>query len=370
MSRACDSRLLPFNWRDVGASLLPEDILPSGRILRSGHVDLLGRHRWGVIGRPRVIVNLRSEAAAIPTGAGSPSGLPVHYVHRAIADAPGEHVCYNTTDPRTLQWVKAVLYEICECIKDDGTRQGGAILVHCRSGKDRTGVIVAALLLLVRPEIASEALERDYLRSDGKLDLEAFRRAVAGLKRHRTTWTEGVDEKMLRAFLGRAEGGGDCRGTNSFVSESLKVLLPLVNPAGIAAELGLKADEDLKAMEVSDEEERGQLCRQLLLLTESGLAVSSKSGDKADGQIKFLVAKAACLELLGFAALCGPAKSSEELEEDRRAAGEQLRGPAGSDSAMACLRAAAEVWEAAGSCAPGRLKKICQAHWALCCEAL
>jgi protein-tyrosine phosphatase len=372
MTRACDSRLLPFNWRDVGSSLLPEDILPAGRLLRSGHVDL-DTHRWAIIGRPQVIVNLRPEAAAVPAGAGAPSGIPLHYVHSAIADAPGEHVCYNTTDPRTIRWVKAVLCGICEGIRADDAGQGGPILVHCRSGKDRTGVIVAALLLLVRPEVASEALERDYLRSDGKLDLEAFRRAVDGLKRHRATWTEGVDEKkMLRALLGGAAAGGVCIATKCFVSASLKVLLPLVNPGGVAAELGMEADEDLKAMEVTDEEERVELCRQLLPLTESGLAANQKSGDKADGRVKFLVARAACFEQLGFAALCGPAKDSHggTLVEDLEADVELLRGPAGRGSVMASLRAAAEAWEHAENGAIGNVKKICQTHRERCYEAM
>ena len=87
-------------------------------------------------------------------------------------------------------------------------RRESAILVHCRSGKDRTGVFVAALLLLVRPELDSSVLERDYMRSDGKLDLEAFRSAVSGLKKHRQAWAKGVDEKkMTQALLGGAAAG-------------------------------------------------------------------------------------------------------------------------------------------------------------------
>eukprot|EP00930_Biecheleria_cincta_P041410 TRINITY_DN2838_c0_g1_i1.p1 TRINITY_DN2838_c0_g1~~TRINITY_DN2838_c0_g1_i1.p1 ORF type:complete len:346 (-),score=53.11 TRINITY_DN2838_c0_g1_i1:764-1801(-) len=345
MSRSCDSRLLPYNWRDVGSSLLPMDILPPGKVLRCGHVDLAGRHRWALIGSPQVIVNLRPEAEVSPMATHALSGSHFCYVHCAIADAPGEHVCYDTTDSRTLRWIKDVLVGICKGVRDDDIDGGGPILVHCRSGKDRTGVIVAALLLLVRPELTSEVLELDYQLSEGRLDLDAFRSAVAGLKQHREVWAEGVDDKKMTQFLLGSAAVRD----ESFVSGTLKLLLPLINPAGVAVELGMQADEDYKALAVGDEEECVALCRQLLPLTEGGLAMCRKRADEVAGQSKFLVAKAACLEQLGFAELCGPAVCKS--------------GPLN-------LRAAAEAWESAGNGAVGKLKKVCQSHGEKCSDAI
>ena len=350
MSRACDARLLPFNWRDVGASLLPENnVLPAGRVLRSGLVDLAGRHRLAIIGRPQMIVNLRPEGEMKPETRAMLSASHVRYVHCAIADAPGEHVCYNTTDPRTLRWVNDVLRGICEGMRDDGGGRESAILVHCRSGKDRTGVIVAALLLLVRPELDSSVLERDYMRSDGKLDLEAFRSAVSGLKKHRQAWAKGVDEKkMTQALLGGAAAEGQVCSSERFVSASLKLLLPLINPAGVAAELGMAVDGDCKELEVVDEGEREELCRQLLPLTESGVVACNTRGDQT-ALARFLIAKAACLEQLYV--------------------GRLQRG-----QACACsgggLQEAAETWQtAAGSSDNGKLKKLCQEHRQNCSDA-
>jgi len=223
-------------------------------------------------------------------------------------------------------------------MRDDGGGRESAILVHCRSGKDRTGVIVAALLLLVRPELDSSVLERDYMRSDGKLDLEAFRSAVSGLKKHRQTWAKGVDEKkMTQALLGGAAAEGQVCSSERFVSASLKLLLPLINPAGVAAELGMAVDGDCKELEVVDEGEREELCRQLLPLTESGLAACNTRGDQT-AQARFLIAKAACLEQLYV--------------------GRLQRG-----QACACsgggLQEAAETWQAAaGSSDNGKLKKL------------
>jgi len=345
MSRSCDSRLLPYNWRDVGSSLLPSNILPPGKVLRCGHVDLAGTHRWALIGCPQVIVNLRPAAEVSPTETRAPSGSHFRYVHCAIADAPGEHVCYDTTDSRTLRWIKDVLVGICEGIYDDDLEGGGPILVHCHSGKDRTGVIVAALLLLVRPELTAQVLELEYQLSEGKLDLDAFRSTVAGLKKHREKWAEGVDEKKMTQFL---LGSAALRG-ESFVSGTLKVLLPLINPAGVAVELGMQADEDYEALVVADAEARVALCYQLLPLTESGLAMCRKRTDEAAAQCKFLVAKAACLEQLAFAELCGPA----------------IR-----DGGPMHLRAAAEAWESAGNGAGGKLKKVCQSHREKCSDAI
>ncbi|OJJ70767.1 hypothetical protein ASPBRDRAFT_45015 [Aspergillus brasiliensis CBS 101740] len=46
------------------------------------------------------------------------------------------------------------------------------ILIHCTQGKDRTGLIILLLLLLVADVVPEEAMREDYLRSEGELVIE------------------------------------------------------------------------------------------------------------------------------------------------------------------------------------------------------
>ncbi|KAI2872827.1 hypothetical protein CBS63078_10644 [Aspergillus niger] len=46
------------------------------------------------------------------------------------------------------------------------------VLIHCTQGKDRTGLIVLLLLLLVADVVPEEAMREDYLRSEGELAIE------------------------------------------------------------------------------------------------------------------------------------------------------------------------------------------------------
>ncbi|GFN10245.1 hypothetical protein AtubIFM55763_009897 [Aspergillus tubingensis] len=46
------------------------------------------------------------------------------------------------------------------------------ILIHCTQGKDRTGLIILLLLLLVADVVPEEVMREDYLRSEGELVIE------------------------------------------------------------------------------------------------------------------------------------------------------------------------------------------------------
>ncbi|PYH71396.1 putative tyrosine/serine protein phosphatase [Aspergillus vadensis CBS 113365] len=46
------------------------------------------------------------------------------------------------------------------------------VLIHCTQGKDRTGLIIILLLLLVADVVPEEVIREDYLRSEGELVIE------------------------------------------------------------------------------------------------------------------------------------------------------------------------------------------------------
>ncbi|GLA09053.1 hypothetical protein AnigIFM60653_011127 [Aspergillus niger] len=55
---------------------------------------------------------------------------------------------------------------------DESEDSAYPVLIHCTQGKDRTGLIVLLLLLLVADVVPEEAMREDYLRSEGELAIE------------------------------------------------------------------------------------------------------------------------------------------------------------------------------------------------------
>jgi protein-tyrosine phosphatase len=72
------------------------------------------------------------------------------------------------------------------------------VYVHCTSGRDRTGVVIAAALLAI--DVPRQVVAEEYLLSDGA-DLVAINRAIDGI----LDWLPcaAVDETRLRAALGQ-----------------------------------------------------------------------------------------------------------------------------------------------------------------------
>lgn len=152
----------PANFRDVGEILsiwLDPSPLPAGRLYRGGKLDpLMGPALAAPV---RTVVNLRAGADAPCPG--------VHIVH---LPAPKGLDRYHTHLRPVRIWVRSVL----ERLADPST--SWPVYVHCASGRDRTGVIVAAALLAIGVDRA--VAEQEYLLSD-ETDVNAIRRAIDGL---------------------------------------------------------------------------------------------------------------------------------------------------------------------------------------------
>jgi protein-tyrosine phosphatase len=164
------------NFRDVGewvTLIAGHPYLPRGRLLRGGKLDVV--RDPAEIGSPRMIVNLRMGEDRETFGA----------VYRHVS-IPNEHEKYDTRDRTVRRWLNAVAVAIAET-------PGTPILVHCASGKDRTGVVVAALLLVLR--VPREVIIDEYLLSDGEIERTWIERALDGMGE--------VERYLDRVDLGR-----------------------------------------------------------------------------------------------------------------------------------------------------------------------
>ena len=87
------------------------------------------------------------------------------------------------------RWLNAVATVIAEA-------PGVPILVHCASGKDRTGVVVAVLLLTLGAP--REVIVEEYLLSDGGVERAWIEQALDGVG--------DVGRYLDRVDLGRVRG--------------------------------------------------------------------------------------------------------------------------------------------------------------------
>jgi len=148
-----------MNFRDVGewlALLGRPDILPPGRLLRGGKLD--GVRDPADIGSPGTIINLRQGPDRDTLGA----------EHRHLS-IPNSYEKYNTADPAVRRWLNAVAGAVCEA-------HAFPVMLHCTSGKDRTGVAIALLLEVIQcPRIL---IVEEYLLSDGGVERRWIERAL------------------------------------------------------------------------------------------------------------------------------------------------------------------------------------------------
>lgn len=153
---------LPANFRDVGEMLsiwFEPSPLPAGQLYRGGKLDpFMGP----VLAVPvRTIVNLRAGPDPLLDG-----------MRGDHHPAPAGIDRYDTHLRPVRDWVRRVLVQLV----DPATRW--PVYVHCASGRDRTGVIVAAVLLAIG--VDREIAEQEYLLSD-ETDATAIRHAIDGL---------------------------------------------------------------------------------------------------------------------------------------------------------------------------------------------
>jgi protein-tyrosine phosphatase len=151
------------NFRDVGefVNLIAErPLLPEGKLYRGGKLDFVTDA--ASIGAPCTIVNLRKSQDKHSFGA-------------CAYDFPisNDYEKYETHNREVGKWLNRVLEVFAR------PDLAFPVFVHCTSGKDRTGVVVAALLKIL--QIPDDIIIEEYLLSEGEVKAEWIQTALAGI---------------------------------------------------------------------------------------------------------------------------------------------------------------------------------------------
>jgi protein-tyrosine phosphatase len=153
------------NFRDVGECvnlLAGRDLLPLRRILRGGKLD--STEEAAQIGSPGTIINLRKGPDPVEKRFGA------DYWQFAVSNKEEN---YGTSDPALRRW----LNDVMGCLAQEVKRF--PVLFHCTSGKDRTGIAVAALLAAL--EVDREWIVQEYLWSEGGVVRASIEQALDGI---------------------------------------------------------------------------------------------------------------------------------------------------------------------------------------------
>lgn len=196
-----------YNIRDVGLAIFSLDgssgsfpaTLRSGRLLRGPVIE--GR-TFEEVGRPKTIINLRPladllEKTAGPWPAEVQSSLLL--LHCPTVDPLKQ---YDTPCPAVRGWLSNVLRLFERPL-------AAPVLLHCRMGRDRTGVAVAALLLTLG--VPEELIITEFLLSEGACE-ELICASLAGIRAAGgpEAYFEGVDLGLVRQNLAGDDALGVC----------------------------------------------------------------------------------------------------------------------------------------------------------------
>lgn len=158
-----NSSPLVANFRDAGATinaLSGKQLVREGALYRGGKHELISDRRQ--INSPQTVLNLR-VAADQPL----PDTTLLHH------PAPNSIEVYHVTAGANRKWILNVLSSLLD------QPDPFPLFVHCAAGKDRTGIIVAALFTIL--EIPAENIMAEYLMSEGLLSAQLFDIALQDL---------------------------------------------------------------------------------------------------------------------------------------------------------------------------------------------
>lgn len=152
------------NFRDVGefVNLIKgKDILPLHKLYRGGNIDYV--QDIAEINHVQSIFNLRNRADF--------ENWEADYFHFPMSNKIEK---YDTKQKEVQIWLNQILKVF------ENSELKFPVLIHCLSGKDRTGIVVAAILLIL--DIPSDIIIEEYLLSDGEVSQELIVQAIEGMK--------------------------------------------------------------------------------------------------------------------------------------------------------------------------------------------
>jgi len=170
------------NFRDVGHTvnvLAEETLVKEEALFRGGTIRDI--EDLSVIRSPKTIVNLRKGRDPVFAGV-----VGLHW------PAPDSVEVYHVDSGSNRKWIQGVLKAMME------PSLQSPFLVHCAAGKDRTGIIVAAILSILGVE--RNLIMEDYLLSSGNLQPKLFKEALSYLSD--VSFYRRLELDKIRALFG------------------------------------------------------------------------------------------------------------------------------------------------------------------------
>lgn len=169
------------NFRDVGEYInviAGEQVIPAGKLYRGGTIKYI---KDGCpVKNPRTIFCLQKNPDQEIDG--------IVNVHFPISN---DYEKYQTDTPEVRKWLRAVVKTI-----ESGVQY--PLYIHCLSGKDRTGVVIACLLKIAGAR--EEDIIQEYYLSAGTETNDYIHTALAGF-RDLDTYFHGIDLNLVRQSL-------------------------------------------------------------------------------------------------------------------------------------------------------------------------
>ena len=171
------------NFRDAGLwvnEIMESRVLREGTLFRGGRIQHLSDH--AEIGNAVSIISVRKGK--------DPPVFDADYLHFPISN---DHEKYETSDHEVKRWLTRIVGAFCE------PEFQWPAFVHCTSGKDRTGVVIAALLRICG--IPDRVIIEEYLLSDGDVRPERIQIALDGIGDPEVYFRRRVNLDAIRARL-------------------------------------------------------------------------------------------------------------------------------------------------------------------------
>ena len=163
------------NIRDLGTTLVKQGKIKKHKILRSPSLEELTQKDVSILVNQyklSTIIDLRTDREAQDTPDVDIFG--VNYIHIPIFSKSAPGITHERNEERIEHVVDfSLMYEQIlkdECLENISKiikkiinldREEYAVLIHCTEGKDRTGIIIAILLLILGAD--KETIIKDYL---------------------------------------------------------------------------------------------------------------------------------------------------------------------------------------------------------------